>query len=381
MRRHANRRRIRPGLRVAAAGLLLWSAGCAGVGPTPGVPAAAGPAPPELLGFVVIPPGDDPAEPLGGLSGLHWDARSEILYAISDDKGNRGTPRIYELSLALRPGEEPPLSVDVRGRIALEISGRASGGVDPESLAPTPDGDGFFVGSEGWIERGAPPFIARFDREGRHLYDLPLPRAFQPGPDRGPRQNQVFESLTASPSGRYLFAAAETGLIQDAPDSDLGAGSLVRILRWNVDEERWDRQFVYPTDPVHARPVPPNGYRTAGLTELLALDDDTLLALERSFAQGRGFGVRVYRVELGEALDVSRVPGDLGDLEAESRASKELFLDFGTLGVPVDNVEGLTLGPPLPDGRSSLLLVTDDNFQPESQSTQLLLFAWKRTLR
>ena len=44
------------------------------------------------------------------------------------------------------------------------------------------------------------------------------------------------------------------------------------------------------------------------------------------------------------------------------------------LGIPLDNVEGMTLGPLLPDGRRALVLVSDNNFA-SSQFTQLLLFA------
>jgi len=53
---------------------------------------------------------------------------------------------------------------------------------------------------------------------------------------------------------------------------------------------------------------------------------------------------------------------------------KTLLLDLDTLGLPLDNVEGMTLGPRLPDGRRSLLLVSDNNFAP-GQFTQFLLFA------
>ena len=53
---------------------------------------------------------------------------------------------------------------------------------------------------------------------------------------------------------------------------------------------------------------------------------------------------------------------------------KTLLLDLRTLGIPLDNVEGMTLGPKLPDGRRSLMLVSDNNFAA-SQFTQFLLFA------
>ena len=53
---------------------------------------------------------------------------------------------------------------------------------------------------------------------------------------------------------------------------------------------------------------------------------------------------------------------------------KRLLLDLDDLGIPLDNVEGLTFGPRLPDGRQSLVLVSDNNFAA-TQFTQFLLFA------
>ncbi len=56
--------------------------------------------------------------------------------------------------------------------------------------------------------------------------------------------------------------------------------------------------------------------------------------------------------------------------------TKDLVADLST--VPqvhtLDNVEGITLGPKLADGRQSVVLVSDDNFSPQ-QITQFLAFA------
>ena len=42
----------------------------------------------------------------------------------------------------------------------------------------------------------------------------------------------------------------------------------------------------------------------------------------------------------------------------------------------LDNVEGMTFGPPLADGRRTLVLVSDDNFNSSHQKSQFLAFAW-----
>jgi hypothetical protein len=43
------------------------------------------------------------------------------------------------------------------------------------------------------------------------------------------------------------------------------------------------------------------------------------------------------------------------------------------LGIYIDNIEGVTFGPNLPNGHKTLVFVSDNNFNPLEQ-TQLLLF-------
>ena len=74
------------------------------------------------------------------------------------------------------------------------------------------------------------------------------------------------------------------------------------------------------------------------------------------------------------ADDVNGVDSLAGMLGGVRPVQKTLLLDLRTLGLPLDNVEGMTIGPTLPDGRRSLVLVSDNNFAP-SQFTQFLLFA------
>jgi hypothetical protein len=47
---------------------------------------------------------------------------------------------------------------------------------------------------------------------------------------------------------------------------------------------------------------------------------------------------------------------------------------FDDLGIPIDNIEGMTFGPSLPDGRNTLIIVSDNNFSP-GQFTQFILLA------
>ena len=121
-------------------------------------------------------------------------------------------------------------------------------------------------------------------------------------------------------------------------------------------------------------PLEPDGFRVNGLVELLALDGGQLLALERAFVAGVGNTVRLYLVDLSGADDIHDI--DLGQADDSVRSvTKTLLLDLADLGITLDNIEGLTHGPDLPDGRHTLLLISDDNFSPR-QKTQVLAFAW-----
>jgi len=76
----------------------------------------------------------------------------------------------------------------------------------------------------------------------------------------------------------------------------------------------------------------------------------------------------------GSDNDVNGIDSIAGALGFLRPARKTLLLDLRTLGIPLDNVEGMTIGPNLPDGRRSLVLVSDNNFAA-NQFTQFLLFA------
>ena len=64
--------------------------------------------------------------------------------------------------------------------------------------------------------------------------------------------------------------------------------------------------------------------------------------------------------------------------EIDAPVTKELLVDFGELGsdrgIAPDNLEGMALGPQLPDGRRVLLVVSDNNFSP-NQTMQVWALA------
>ncbi len=356
-------------MRAATAIVLAWLA----VAPQLGAASAIGSL--ELLGLATIPPGTRFADAeVGGLSGITYDPQRDRYYAISDDSGYRSQSRFYTLKIDLRSG--PPevaidgvaIFTDRKGRVFEE------GVIDGEGIALTPRRT-LLISSEGYVERGVPPSIREVDLDGREIRRYRIPRRWLPKKRRpqGVRHNQAFESLAALPGGRGFVTATENALFQDGPETDVGQGSRTRISRFNSRSGKLEASFVYEVEPVHAPPTPDDGFRTNGLVELLALGDTTLLALERSFSLGVGNSIRLFLVSTAGADDVRRIASleRIGDVEP---VSKRLLIDLADLDLELDNVEGMTFGPTLADGRRSLILVSDDNFSSR-QTTQLFAFA------
>ncbi|MCW7536582.1 esterase-like activity of phytase family protein [Aquabacterium sp. A7-Y] len=148
--------------------------------------------------------------------------------------------------------------------------------------------------------------------------------------------------------------------------------SASRLLALDRDSGEAVAEYVYVSDAVSAAPQPGSGFATNGLVELLHVpgSDDLLLAVERSFSEGVGNSIKLYLAHLDGATDVLGIDS----LQGRSYASvqKELLLDLGSLGVALDNIEGLTWGPSI-NGRQTLVLVADNNFA-STQVTQFLAF-------
>ncbi len=283
------------------------------------------------------------------------------------------------MSIDLADGNLAPGDVELREVLTLrDRFGRPFRELvmDAEGIALGPEGT-LLVSSEGNVERNVAPSLREFDREGAELRELPIPRKFRPrrGQPFGVRHNQAFESLTVTPDGRRLFTATENAIYQDGPAADVGVPTTVRVIEYDLQGGEPAAEYALAVEPVAVAPVTGDAFRVNGLVELLALADSELIALERSFSMGMGNSIRLFAVSLEGAADIR----DRKALKKRRRrsvatASKTLLLDLEELGLGLDNVEGLTFGPDLPDGRRTLVLVSDNNFSSR-QKTQFLAFA------
>jgi secreted PhoX family phosphatase len=171
--------------------------------------------------------------------------------------------------------------------------------------------------------------------------------------------------------------ANEDTLTQDGNRADLNNGGTSRIVKYDFGTLEPREEYIFEVNPIVEPANPEDAFKLQGVVELLALDSDTLLALERSFSvggengQGTGFTGLLYEVELAGATDVSDLDS-IADADI-TPAEKTLLLNTENLGIAIDNVEGMTLGPVLPNGNPSLVIVADNDFS-ETRPTQFLAF-------
>ncbi|QSV63688.1 MAG: esterase-like activity of phytase family protein [Dolichospermum sp. DL01] len=336
----------------------------------------------EFIGQATLPTGlIFQKTEIGGLSGITYDAKNNLYYAISDDRGQKAPPRFYTFTIDLSKGKltnNDVIPVGVTNLLNTSNQPFPPNTTDTEGIAIT-NQDTIFVSSEGDVYKLINPFIKEFAlASGKTISTLPIPDKFLPDSQKqkGIRNNLAFESLTITPNQKFLFTATENALIQDGPAAKSGVGTSSRILEYNLLTKQPEREFLYQTEPVTPL-FNPTGKFASGLPDLLALNNQgNFLSIERSFT-GLGFTVFLFEISLENATDIHNFDSIAKiDPDKIKPVEKKLLLDLRTLDVSLDNIEGLTLGAKLPDGQPSLILISDNNFNG-LQQTQILAFKLK----
>lgn len=359
---------------LGSAALLL---GCAPAARVPGIPAL------QLLGETRIAHRQDfRGTTVGGLSAIDHDPQTGLFHLLSDDRSDLQPARLYSARLSLgASGLAPVELLDVTTLKQADGSPwpnrrNAVAGIavpDPEALRRLPNGH-FLWSSEGDYARAFPPALYEADADGRLLRQFQLPACFSVGPEHGARDNLGFEGLALNSDGTRAWVAMEGPLRQDGPPPRVGIpGGPCRFTEFDLRTGKALRQIAYVPDAIPAEPLLP-GVADNGVSEILMHNDRHLLVLERAYMAGRGNSLRLYLVDTqgpGNTLELdSLTPGN------HEPAHKTLLADFAGLGLSLlDNTEGMSWGPPLPDGRRTLWVVSDDNFNP-TQVTQIAAFAF-----
>ncbi|MGK7893964.1 MAG: esterase-like activity of phytase family protein [Xenococcus sp. (in: cyanobacteria)] len=314
---------------------------------------------------------------VGGLSAIAYDRSSDLFYVLSDDRSQRDAARFYTMKLNLQSSPSNEISINnftiEKVTLLKDQNGNlfAPGTIDPEGIALSPRGT-LFISSEGAATENINPFIAEFALEtGKQQSIVPLSQKYFPADNQGIQNNLAFESLTIKTVGLpqdpfRLFTATESSIVQDITEEE---NTRIRFLHYVINPVGQPivvAEHLYLLEPDDPETI------SNGLTELLTLDQEGyFLSLERNF----GFissGAKIFQIVAGNASDTYTIDS-LQDISNIQPLHKELLLDLQDLGIYLDNLEGMTLGPRLPDGSQSLVLVSDNNFSTD-QVTQFLLF-------
>jgi hypothetical protein len=308
----------------------------------------------------------------GGFSALAYSPQNNRIYALSDDAVS---PRFYTLDLNSTDSLARATALTIEAVTSLKDSLKA----DPSnSAAATLDGAGVvltrrgtvFVASEGNRSLKIPPRLSEFKiADGTWQQDLPLPKQYwtlQPDGalDLGVNSNQGFEALAIDPEGDRLFAATEGPLQQDE------SHPYSRFLHYWIGEPEplLISEHLYPLDSA------PSNESLPGLMDFISIDNaGHFLSLERSYSKTTGYRAALYQLATGVATDISGMPTLPPNLKGIVPIRKKLLLNLADLNIPLQNLEGLTLGPRLLDGSRSLLLISDNGLNPEVPTQVLRL--------
>ena len=327
---------------------------------------------------------------IGGLSGIDYDSKNGIYYLICDDRSAINPARFYTAKIFVSSGGVDSVKfltvsslLQQNGETFPSAKQDITHTIDPESIRYNGKTNQVIWTSEGErIVKTNPPVLINpsiyiSNSAGKFLGTFPLPANLtMQATETGPRQNGALEGVTFDPEFKTLFASMEEPLYEDGPKADVDkTDSWTRIYRYDLATQKNIAQYAYALEPV-ARPANPStAFKINGISDILSLGGNKMLTVERSFSTGLlDCTIKVFLADLQETSSVETIPS-LRENPPRHPVSKKLLLNMDDLGIFIDNVEGVTFGPDLPNGHRTLLFVSDNNFAP-AEKTQLLLFEW-----
>ena len=327
---------------------------------------------------------------VGGLSGIDYDSRHGLYYMICDDRSAINPARYYSAKIFF-DGKKIDSVVFVNVTTLLQPNRKPYPATtldpahtpDPEALRYNPVLKQMIWTSEGEknfrtkekdtiLEN---PAIVRMTPGGKYIDTFPLSKNLRVhAGDKGPRKNGVLEGFSFANNYKTLYVSLEEPLYEDGPRADLVDNKAwVRFYKFDIKSQKNTAQYAYKLDPVAYPAKPANAFKVNGIPDILSIGDDKFLVLERSFSTGvLQCSIKIFLADLKGATDIKNT-ASLKETPAAKPITKKLLMNMDSLGLYVDNVEGITLGPLLPNGHRSLILVADDNFSA-TQKTQFFLF-------
>ncbi|MES2374740.1 MAG: esterase-like activity of phytase family protein [Bacteroidota bacterium] len=325
---------------------------------------------------------------VGGLSGIDYDRAQGLYYMICDDRSAINAARYYTARIFLN-NKKIDSVVFVNVTTLLQKGGNPYPNSkqdplhtpDPEAMRYNPvrkqmawssEGERILKDKDTVLED---PSITVMSVNGKYIDTFLLPENLRmQATEKGPRKNGVLEGMSFANNFRTLYVNVEEPLYEDGPRADIMENDpWIRIFKFNTKTKQNTAQYAYKLDPVAYPSTPATAFKVNGVPDILSAGNGQFIVLERSFSTGRlPCTIKIFLANLKGATDVSNNPSLITN-KVKNPVTKKLLLNMDSLGVYIDNIEGVTFGPRLANGHRTLLLVADNNFEA-FQKTQFFLF-------
>ena len=340
---------------------------------------------------------------LGGFSALAYTGADNVYYALSDRGPLDGAVdwdcRFQKIRILISENGKQPVKAELLETVLLtdqdgmSFTGLASAfpatqktsvGINSARAASASrlDPEGIRISAEGnvFVSDEYGPRLIEFSPNGKMVRELRVPEKYlidNPGltkSDENPKNltgrstNRGMEGLAISSDRTTLFGLMQSPLLQDSlrvQITDKPTGLNCRLWQTSVTGDE-TKELMYRLENEQNK-----------LNEILAVGDDDFLVIERDGEIGAlAKFKRIYLISTKSASDISKIdrlpPIELP--KGVQPVSKKLLIDlldpkWKLAGETMpEKIEGLAFGPDLPDGRQTLLVTSDNDFEPTTPS-------------
>ncbi len=317
---------------------------------------------------------------LGGFSGIDYDKTKDEYYIICDDRSERNPARFYKAKIEIADKKirefkivEVEFLKNEAGDYFESYRKNPKKSTDPEDIRYNPKTQKIYWTSEGerllknndTILLQPSLWAANLDGSFSKAFELPKELEIS-SQESGPRRNGVLEGLSFNQNFTKIYTQVEEPLYQDGAQANLNKGGKIRLFEFDTKTRKNTAQYFYDIDAIDKEPIPKDGFAINGVSAILKLKNGFVF-VERSYSVGNEQNtIKLYYQEYNKQNNIL-LPNP------EKNPEKVLLINLNSLGIKIDNIEGITLGPQLENHKRALLLVSDNNFSSD-QKTQLLLF-------
>lgn len=275
---------------------------------------------------------------VGGISGVTFNTNDSLFYLVAD----KPPARIFKASI------NDDVIPAIKFIQSLELSPGLLSESELEGIAYNYQTGNFYVSDE--QKKGTR--IMELSNTAKFIrIVVPINQSFMSLSG----YNSGIEGLTISDDLKYLLYAFER------PTDDCLDESLVKITKILLSESSDYKTFFYKLHLVDNDKI-----NTNGISDILFLNDSSLLVMERAYIPGEGNVVRLYEAILA-GHDHPNTEFNCNDESITSLKSKLLFDFANVTEFNIDNAEGMTFNA----DKTMLYIITDDNFS-KKQETQVI---------